>query len=83
MSAEYRSRAKDLTLSQRVAEATTWEGAVRADEGAFVVELSVYPVNDVSALPPASFDMGPVGRLKRFLQRRPVQHGRTVPRRRT
>ena len=83
MSTEHETTAKDLTLSERVAEATTWEGALRADEDAFVVELSVYPVNDASTLPPASFDTGPVGRLKRFFQRRPVQHGRTVPRQRT
>ncbi len=74
---------RDLTLSERVAEATTWEDAVRVEDGAFYVELSVYPIERGSPLPRASFDLGPFGMLKRFVQRRPVRSGRTVPRRRS
>jgi hypothetical protein len=74
---------RDLTLSERVAEATTWEDAVRTEDGAFYVELSVYPIESESPLPRASFDLGPFGMLKRLVQRRPVQGGRTVPRRRS
>ena len=74
---------RDRTLSERVASATTWEGALRAEDGAFLVELSLYRVDDESELPRASFDRGPIGMLKRMMQRRPVQSGRTVPRRRT
>lgn len=74
---------RDPTLSERVARANTWEGALRAEDGAFLVELSIYPVEGVSELPRASFDLGPIGLLKRLVQRRPIQAGRTVPRRRS
>ena len=74
---------RDRTLSERVASANTWEGALRAEDGAFLVELSLYRVDDTSELPRASFDRGPIGMIKRMMQRRPVQTGRTVPRQRT
>ena len=74
---------RDPTLSERVARANTWEGALRAEDGAFLLELRIHPVEDASLLPRASFDLGPIGLLKRFVQRRPIQIDRTVRRRRT
>lgn len=81
-SSDHDTPASDLTLSERVANANTWEGAVRAHDGGLLLELNVYPVETSSALPSASFNTGPIGLLKRFIQGRPVQSDRTVPRRR-
>ena len=72
MDDEATSLGRDQTLSERVAEATTWEGALRAEDGAFLVELSLYRVEDASALPRAKFDLGPIGMIKRIVQGRPV-----------
>ncbi|MGI9643386.1 MAG: hypothetical protein ACR2N9_11475 [Acidimicrobiia bacterium] len=72
---------KDLTLSERVAMANTWEEAVRDDEDSVIVELDVYPVESESTLPSTSFDTGTVGFFKRLFGSKKPPAQRSVPRR--
>lgn len=72
---------KDLTLSERVAMANTWEEAVRTDEDSVIIELDVYPVKSETALPSTSFDTGTVGFFKRLFGGRKSTAQRSVPRR--
>jgi hypothetical protein len=72
---------KDLTLSERVAMANTWEEAVRAEEDSVIVELNVYPVESETALPKPSFDSGTVGFFKRLFGGKKPSEQRSVPRR--
>ncbi|MGI9529544.1 MAG: hypothetical protein ACR2NG_07530 [Acidimicrobiia bacterium] len=72
---------KDLTLSERVAMANTWEEAVHSDEDSVIVELNVYPVESETTLPSTSFDTGTVGFFKRLFGSKKSTSQRSVPRR--
>ncbi len=72
----------DLTLSERVARATKAGEFIDAGDGTYLIEMSVFPIDERSDLPPPSFDRGFRDWLRRKLGRSTTPPTRSVPRRR-